>query len=115
MHRMRLPSRIAVGPFTLKVDTSKKAQERIDRDNDGPLYGMWDGRQATILLSTRSAETITRETLLHELLHAIIELSGAAAVHIKDSDEEEGIVRALTPMLLDTLRRNPRLIEYLRG
>lgn len=109
----RPPRRLAIGPFTVRVDQSRAAQDRIERDSDGPLYGMWDGKNARILLTAKAADTIVRETLLHELLHTILELSGASHVHIKDKDEEEGIVRSLTPMLLDTLRRNPRLVTYL--
>lgn len=112
---VRPPNKIALGPFDIKVDISKKAQEKVDRDNDGPLYGMWDGRNATISLSSRAADTIMRETILHELIHAIIELSGAASVHIKDSDTEEGIVRSVTPMILAMLRDNPKLVDYLRS
>lgn len=115
MPSMRPPRAIRIGPFDVRVDLSKKAQEKVDRDNDGPLYGLWDGRNATIMLSSRAADTILRETLLHEVLHAIFELSGASSVHIKDSDTEEGIVRSVTPMLLDVLRTNNRLVDYLRS
>jgi hypothetical protein len=115
MSQVRLPRSLKAGPFDIKVDVSKKAQERVDRDTEGPLYGMWDGKSATILLSTRAADTIMRETLVHEILHAVLELSGASSVHIKDSDEEEGIVRSIAPMLLDVLRRNPKLVDYLRS
>lgn len=113
MPKVRPPRSLTIGPFKITIDTSKKAQERVDRDSDGPLYGMWDGRQASILLSSRAADTIIKETLLHEMLHAIFELSGASSVHIKDSDTEEGIIRSATPMLLDTLKRNPRIVSYL--
>lgn len=58
------------------------------------------------------AEDKVRETLLHETLHAII---GTSRVWPFDDHEgrEEELVSTLAPLLLDTLRRNPGLVESL--
>ena len=52
------------------------------------------------------------DTLLHEVLHAIWEQT---PLRSRESDEQEEVVVALAAPLLDTLRRNPRLVEYLIG
>lgn len=50
-----------------------------------------------------------RDTLLHEVLHACL----FAAAGGMTTDEEERLVASLTPVLLDTLRRNPGLLAFL--
>jgi hypothetical protein len=52
-----------------------------------------------------------REILLHEILHALLATSGVASE--MGEKREEGLVRALSPWLLDLLQRNPRLVSYL--
>jgi hypothetical protein len=51
-----------------------------------------------------------RDTVLHEVLHALLGVGGAAGL---SSDEEETVVRLLAPTMLDVLRRNPVLVRYL--
>lgn len=51
-----------------------------------------------------------RDTMLHELLHACIQVGG---IRIGNSRREEMLVRTLSPVLLDCLRRSPELVEYL--
>lgn len=50
-----------------------------------------------------------RDTLLHEVLHGLLRIVNL----IPDDKEEERVVVALAPLLLDALRRNPGLVEYL--
>lgn len=51
--------------------------------------------------------------LLHEVLHAVFFLGGVEPLCPKG--DEEPIVKALAPLLRDTLRRNPRLVAYIMG
>jgi hypothetical protein len=48
-------------------------------------------------------------TLLHEVVHAIFKIAGLP------NEKEEDTVTRLSPLLLDTLRRNPDLVAYLLG
>lgn len=62
-------------------------------------------------------EDKARETLLHEVLHAVIGTArippfSAESGH-GEHDSEEAIVSMLAPLLLDTLRRNPELVAAL--
>ncbi len=51
-----------------------------------------------------------RDTVLHEVIHAIIRVHG---LHRATYVEEERLVAGLTPVLLNVLRSNPDLTKYL--
>lgn len=69
--------------------------------------GSWDLRNATIKYDASAAPQVVRETILHELLHMLLEHTNV------DSEVHEEIIRALSPLLLAVIRSNPRLLEYL--
>ena len=51
--------------------------------------------------------------MLHETLHACFMVAG---INNRMSDTlEEETINSLSPLLLDTLRRNPGLVAYLLG
>lgn len=52
-----------------------------------------------------------RDTILHEIVHISMRIVGAPS-WLSDSREED-IVSRISPVILDTLRRNPRLSEFL--
>lgn len=52
-----------------------------------------------------------RETLLHECLHGLLGKMGYTLE--RSDDEEEALVKRLSPLLLDFIRSNPRLVAYL--
>lgn len=69
--------------------------------------GSWDIRQAIIKYDNFVSEQVKRETVMHELLHVLLEHTNI------DSEMHEDIIRALSPLLLALLRSNPQLLEYL--
>jgi len=93
-----LPRKIKVGPLAYRV-------ERAELDE----YGHCDHDQFVIRLRTRMRREATQETLFHEVLHAVCE---AANLDWSEADEER-VVRALSPLLLDVLQRNETLRHYL--
>lgn len=64
-----------------------------------------------LFVSDNLAPDQERDTLLHEVLHALI---GIVRPSFSDRVEEE-FVQLLTPLLLDALRRNPGFVAYLVG
>lgn len=95
---MKLPSRIAIGPFAYRV-------RRADIED----FGECDSNDFVISLRRRMGVEATREVLFHELLHACV----AAAGFEWPEDEEEALVKRLSPVLLDSLQRNDALRGYL--
>lgn len=74
---------------------------------DNAELGEWDIRQAVIKYDGFVSPQVMRETILHELLHVLLEHTNV------DSDLHEEIIRALSPLLLSMIRTNPELIAYL--
>lgn len=106
------PATVTVGPLDVKVDVNAK------RANDASLtFGHYDRVYGEIVLAPNQGPAPLRDTLLHELLHACCDLAamqaGGGDAVFEDDDHEERCVRALTPWLLDALRRNPDLVTYL--
>ena len=77
----------------------------------GGLYGETDRYKDTIKIRTEQSPDQMRETLLHEVLHVCFDVSGLS--HELEDDEEETIVRQLSPILLQALQDNPGLVELL--
>lgn len=99
-----LPDSIEIGPFTYTITT--------DRDGMGKAVGQTAMEAQTIQLDDRQAHQHLAETLLHETLHAVVDLTGLG-YEMGDKDEEERIVRRLAPILLLVLRTNPALVKFL--
>jgi hypothetical protein len=68
-----------------------------------------DTRQLTIYVNTQSAFQQQQDTLLHEILHAVI--SNCPVFH--DSTTEESLIRSVTPYLLTVLKDNPGVVEFM--
>jgi hypothetical protein len=95
-----LPSTILIGgrPYEVRVfEFADKA------GHHGEIGGYFD-EDASALYVWRS-DMDKRHVLLHEVLHAIDNVAGTEA--------GEAVVRAWAPILLDLLRRNPEVVEFL--
>ena len=105
------PATIQVGPFTYTVHVDKARMNQACRDDHTDLLGRCEHRTLDIDIDPDQAPGQMADTLLHELLHALTDVTGLA--NEWDEDREEAVVRRLSPVLLDTLRRNPALVAYL--
>jgi Zn-dependent peptidase ImmA (M78 family) len=83
--------RIGAQEWTVKI--VDKNHEKLGGD-----YGLTDSFTNTIYVAKAHPDAM-RDTLLHELMHAMIAMAGVRAEH----DIEERIVSALAPMLDMTL------------
>ena len=88
---LRYKAMVASRPFSA---TSKHA------DSNGYI----DYNKTELLIRPGQSATRERETVMHEVLHAIWDLAGLS---------DENIVNRISPLLLDTLRRNPHLVDFL--
>lgn len=77
-------------------------------DADCEVYGRTYERELAIVVAP-TVPSQERDTLLHELLHAIWAHTGLSY----EDDEQERVVGALAPWLLGALRDNPRLVAFL--
>lgn len=98
---MKPPKHVDVGPHRYKVVIVPH----------GVLEGVGAGgscqpRHNVIALDGEVPRSQLADTLLHELAHAML------ATTDLDDAEEERVARILGPALLDLLRSNPHLVEW---
>jgi hypothetical protein len=105
------PKRVKVGPHDVRVVATRRAMDRLCREEGEDLLGHFSSQRLEILVDPAQAKSQERDTLLHELLHAIFDTSGLA--HSWQNADEEDAIRRISPLLLDVLRSNPKLVEYL--
>lgn len=74
---------------------------------------MYAPAHGEIRLQPKQAPGYERDTVLHEILHAVIQTSGLKTGTEWTKSQEEFVVAAITPLLLDTLQRNPKLVTWL--
>lgn len=98
---MRPPSRIKTLAGEVKVCFS----DAIDD------CGNYDSGKARINISPDLAPDIERITLLHELTHDILHRTGVE--NGLDKDDQERICDGLALGVLEIIRRNPALLDYL--
>ncbi len=112
------PRTVKIGPHVYRILYSKESWKKYAptqrrRDN----YGITLAEQCVILINTKRLNlSQMRDTVLHEVLHAIFALHGFATMPIdvpETTDLEEVIVLLLAPNVLNVMRENPHLLEWL--
>ena len=105
-----LPTTIQVGPFRFTVIANGQAIANVRKNSQqGSRIGETMFTDLTITLDPDLPPVLLAEALLHEVLHCCWWTCGLPDEQLT----HESGVRALSPILLDTLRRNPLLVAYL--
>lgn len=107
----KLPEHIDVGPFRYTITADELARHRAQEASQTILLGQTDHNELTIVLSEKMPDGVARETLMHELLHVVNEVTGLRSKW--GNAKEERIVRRLSPVLLELLQRNPEAVRFL--
>lgn len=97
-----LPEYVKLGGQTWQL-------RRTSIESDLNLFGRTKVRHSLIEIDNDQSPGQERDTVLHELLHAIASVIQVFA----DPGEEERAVSAISPWLLSLVRDNPELIAYL--
>jgi hypothetical protein len=66
----------------------------------------------TVRATDELSADMVRDTMLHEVIHAVIELTYLND-DFRNRDAMERVTNGLATHLLDTLRRNPQLVAFL--
>lgn len=111
------PSSVKVGYLTFEVLYVSDRKWRKLEFLDDRACGQTSGALATIWIRTYKdqEEAVTREVLLHELLHTVFYVSSLGAIRPRKKEWEEIVVRTMSPLLLCLLQENPDLADYLNG
>ena len=106
---MRKPLKFKSGFFTWKIIWSEEAVSE--------MFGKTDEVNKTITMYKHSNKQAERETLFHELLHAVGAEFYESIFNFeqdkKEIDKEENLVRILSPLLMQVLSDNKDLARYL--
>ena len=105
------PKKVQVGPTAFKVVHDAASMNQTQMDSAACLYGCVRYATQTIHVNPAQGPDLKKDTLLHEVVHAILWQTGLQARF--DGDSEEEFVRCFSPALLDTLQRNPKFVAYL--
>jgi len=113
-----IPTLVRVGSVTYTVTTNPddwmRYEHKIQSKGD---YGHTQNLEATIYLNPASTPDVQRQTLWHEVMHALCEtVMGSPSwrgLGEEKSDREEAVVRAFESPIVLVLRDNPGLVAYL--
>lgn len=99
---MKIPKRIKIGPHIYEVKIDEKLQENHDK------MGLTNHTKLKIVLDASQAPGQMEDTFIHEILHAINNQVGFVD---KDYKEEESSICRLTPMLLQVIKDNWKVLK----
>lgn len=106
---MMMPTRIRVGPYVYAVIQDQAALRAEEHGRNGGLRGYTDHQALVINVGPDMAVGMQRQTLWHEVKHAVID--SMTMSHDKRTDEDW--IGRTTPSELAVLRDNPDLVAYL--
>ena len=75
-------------------------------ENNDSAYGIYEEKSTTIKLLEGMSKSALQDTIVHEILHAILQ------AYELDSEK---IVRALTPGVMSMIKDNPQLVLFLQS
>lgn len=108
------PQSILVGSAKYDVHWSEESwtyQMKSRNLRTTELLGTTDVVKEAMWINPEASDNQKADTLLHEVLHAIV---GTAGIELAGSgDTEERAVSVISPWLLLVLKTNPELIAYL--
>lgn len=112
MSQKKMPKEVVVGPYHYQVKNDKASMDSARvRFESLEAIGFTSTHEQCIYVDPELNEDMRAEVLLHEILHAICEATGIGTTF--EEKEEEQFVATVSPLLLDTLRRNEEISEYL--
>lgn len=115
-----IPKSLKIGPFNYTVELIEENELILEDDEekvpDKPTYllGKTSSHKQMIEIVAGMPYEVERETLFHEILHAIYTIVGG-----QDDDApyvgEEKTIQMFSPAIVDVFDRNPELVTYMFG
>jgi hypothetical protein len=104
----KLPKTLYVGHFDFDV-----TQQRVFDKLGETIYGESEKDPAGIKILKGQSPANKRDTLMHESLHAILYAAGGHVLLPLNHDDEERLIRFLSPWLVALLRDNPDFVDFI--
>jgi hypothetical protein len=120
------PDRVRIGPLTYRIMWDAAEIEAAAPNSDrGTMWAAFSNHERLIIgLNPDHAPDAQRHSLIHEILHCCLRMSGvwpdayartAMSARRTDVDVEEHTVSGLAGPLLGVLRDNPEILAWLAG
>jgi hypothetical protein len=114
------PLSVRVGQVIYEITSDPDRWLKIEhKTKTSGYYGHTEHKEATIYLNPEAAQSVTKLTLWHEVLHAVIEAAMGSpsweGLGKEQGDREENVIRLLEAPTLNVLADNPDLVEFLRS
>jgi hypothetical protein len=103
-----LPTRLRVGPFVYTVQLDLARLRDFEQTQGAPQHGYTDRFTCEIVLDPTEAPGQRRDTLWHEVKHAVAGMAG-----YQGNLPEEEVIARMSPLELLVLRDNPQLVAFL--
>jgi predicted nuclease of restriction endonuclease-like (RecB) superfamily len=109
---MDRPTYVYVGPHKYEISFKTSHLRQLEEDLGSQLYAGVNHGQLRIVIGKRSALSQQQDSLLHEVLHAMFTHTGLS--NELEDDLEEKLIRRLTPFLLDLVKHNRPVVDFLQ-
>ena len=108
----KLPESIKIGWKDVKIVRVKTSFLK----NNSDYWGQYVARESKIEIQEEASGADTANTLLHEIIHAIVYHSSmnTEGGPLKDEDAEEHVVNSMTNWLMGVFKDNPWLLDTLK-
>jgi len=104
---MKLPEKVLIDDIEYKVEeVSHKELQISSEDLKGEYWGETRSKQASIRICEGMAEDETKITLVHEIIHAILQERG-----LDQQNNDEALVDGLAHAFRMLAKQNPELIK----
>lgn len=105
----KLPQKVKIGPTHYSINYMSK-----DQDEAG-VYGRCNTKTHEIHINRSICDEEAKASVLHEVLHGVFSVANVSHVLNMNEQGEENLIRMLEPFMLQLIRENPKLMEYLKN
>lgn len=106
---MKLPKRVKVGTVWYDIVIDNDLISILDKTGHH-CFGFTEHQKSRIVLDGTLSPTMLKQTLWHEIGHAVWLLAGGQSI---DELDEELVMQHMTPLQLLVLVDNPELVYFL--
>lgn len=101
-----------MGPYTFRVTNDTRLLDAVSAESGRNATGFSTLEASIIAVNTSGhrSHAYQADTLLHELIHMAMQVSG---YEFPVEQDEEKVVLAITTSLLHALRENPSVVTFL--
>lgn len=110
------PKKVYCGPIPYSISFEDMSKIQKQNNEDTIDFGCADHALQKIVIDNKSGPEVQKETLMHEILHCCMALSGIAyRIGRIDLELEEDIIQCISPFLFNVLSNpdNVQILKYL--